>query len=73
MPTKYMLPINNSHPDQDFSHTDILTSCMVELEHTDETCHEATHWIGISQWNTRLWVQQNHKIKTFYGGHSYLV
>jgi hypothetical protein len=35
--TKYRLPTSNSHPDQHFSPTCILTSCMVELEHLDET------------------------------------
>jgi hypothetical protein len=38
---------------------------MAELEHLDETRQEATNRIGTRQWNTMLWAQQNHKIKTF--------
>jgi len=71
---EYLLPMNNSHPDLDFSPTCIVTSYMAELEHLDETCQEATKRTGIRQWNTTLWAQQNHKIKTFfYGGHNSLV
>jgi len=63
---EYLLPMNNSHPNQKFSPTCILTNHMVELEHLDETHQEATYWIGTRQWNMMLWAQQNHKIKTFF-------
>jgi hypothetical protein len=55
--------MSNSHPNQKFSPTYILTSHMVELEHLDETHQEATNWIGTRQWNMMLWAQQNYKIK----------
>jgi hypothetical protein len=64
--------MNNSHLDQDFFTTHIFTSCMIELEHLDETHQEATDWIGTRQWNMGLWVQQNHKIKTFSMGDTFL-
>jgi hypothetical protein len=35
--------MSNSHPNQKFSPTYILTSHMVELEHLDETHQEATN------------------------------
>jgi hypothetical protein len=38
---------------------------MVELEHLDEIHEEATDWTSRREWNMMLWVQQNHKIKTF--------
>jgi hypothetical protein len=38
---------------------------MEKLEHLDETCQEATNRTSTRQWNTTLWAQQNHKIKTF--------
>jgi hypothetical protein len=38
---------------------------MVELKHLDETHEEAIDWTCKREWNTMLWVQQNHKIKTF--------
>jgi hypothetical protein len=38
---------------------------MAKFEHLDETCQEAIEWIGTRQWNTTLWAQKNHKIKTF--------
>jgi hypothetical protein len=65
MPTKYLLPMSNLHPNQDFCLTHILSNHMVELEHLDETNEETTDWIGTRQWNTTLWAQQNHKIKIF--------
>jgi hypothetical protein len=41
---------------------------MAKLEHLDETHQEAANRIGTRQWNMVLWVQQNHKIKTFFMG-----
>jgi hypothetical protein len=38
---------------------------MVELEHLDETYQEAIDRTSTRQWKMVLWVQQNHKIKTF--------
>jgi len=64
MPTKYMLPTNNSHPNQDFSPTHILTNHMAKLEHLDENHQEATNRTDTRQWNTTLQAQQNHEIKT---------
>jgi hypothetical protein len=37
MSTKYLLPTSNSHSNRDFSPVHILTNCMVELEHKDQT------------------------------------
>jgi hypothetical protein len=65
---EYLLPMINSHPNQDFFTTHILTNHMTKLEHLDETRQEASNWIGTRQWNVALWVQQNHKIKTFFVG-----
>jgi hypothetical protein len=64
--------MNNSHPNRDFSLTHILTNCMAKLEHLDETRQEVANRIGIRQWNTTLWVQQNDKIKTFTMGDTIL-
>jgi hypothetical protein len=38
---------------------------MAELEHFNETPHDATYETSTRQWNMVLWAQQNHKIKTF--------
>jgi hypothetical protein len=65
MPKEYLLSMNNSHPDLDFFPTHILTNHMAKLEHLDENGQEEANRIGTRQWNTTLWVQQNHKIKTF--------
>jgi hypothetical protein len=65
MPTKYLLPTNNSHLNQDFSCNHILTNDMAELEHLDENHQEATNRTSTRQWNITLWAQQYHKIKTF--------
>jgi hypothetical protein len=46
MPTKYMLSMNNSHPNQNLSPTHILTSCMAEFKHLDETRQEVVNQIG---------------------------
>ncbi len=37
MPIEYLIPTSNSHLNQNFSPTHILTNHMVELEHLDET------------------------------------
>ncbi len=60
---EYILPISNSHLDRNFFPISILT--MAKLEHLDKTYHEAIDRVGTKQWNTLLWAQQNHKIKTF--------
>ncbi len=65
MPIEYLLPMSNLHLNQKFSPTHILISRMAELEHFDETPHEATDETSTRQWNMVLWAQQNHKIKTF--------
>ncbi len=67
MPTGYVLPMSNSHLGH-FSPSCILTSCMAKLEHLDETHQEVVDRTDTRQWNTTLWAQQNHKIKTFLWG-----
>jgi hypothetical protein len=41
---------------------------MVELEHLGEICQEVADWTCTRQWNMVSWVQQTHKIKTFFMG-----
>jgi hypothetical protein len=72
IPMEYLLPMSNSHHGRNFFPTHILTIHMVELEHLDETHQEATDRIGTRQWNIMLWVQRNHKIKTFSMGDTIL-
>jgi len=65
MPIEYILPISNSHSNQDFSPTHILISHMVELEHLDEAHQEVADQIGTRQCNMVLWVQQNYKLRLY--------
>ncbi len=63
--------MNNSYADQNFFPIQIMINYMAKFEHLDETCQEAIEHIGTRQWNMTLWVQQNHKIKTFLMGDTF--
>jgi hypothetical protein len=65
MPIEYLLPMSNSHLDRNFFPTFIQNCQTIKLEHLDETWQEVANKTSIKKWNTSLWVQQNHKIKTF--------